>query len=155
MHAGDDFLCGLYKSLLCTPFRSSWISPLSLPLVLLLKRWPSYAQLCHPGLSSAWLWGPWGQVLQLRSICLRYKHADLSNRKYVYNKHDEDSSWQQHFALWLMWPAKLWVTVLNLCPPANRDHSSAFCRNHWSHLVMLSGRWKMLEAVSPFTLWGD
>lgn len=80
---------------------------------------------------------PWGQILWLRSICLEYKHADLPNREYVYNKNDKDSFWQQHFAPCLISTAKLWASGLNSCPPASRDHSSAFCHNHWSHLVML------------------
>lgn len=76
---------------------------------------------------------PEAKFLWLRSICLQYKHTDLPNREYVYNKHDEDSSWREHFALW----SNPGVTVLNLCPPAGRDQSSALCRNHRSHLVML------------------
>lgn len=91
--------------------------------------------------------------LRLRSICLQYKQADFSNREYVYNKNDKNSSWQERFGVGLMWAAKWWVGVLNLCPPASRDHSSGSSHNHQSHLVMLSGQWKMLEAVWP--RWGD
>lgn len=139
-------------------FRSSSITPHSQPLNLLLKRWPPSCQSppLPPRLDSSQILSTQRPgFVAVRSICLRYKHSDLLNREYVYNKHDEDSTWQERFALWLIWAAKLRVTVVNLCPPANRDHSSAFCHNHWSHLVTFSGHWETLEADSLFGLWRD
>lgn len=56
----------------------------------------------HPTYPSLWTEA---FFLKLRSIWLHYKHTDLPNREY--SMHDEDSSWQEHFALWLIWAAKL------------------------------------------------
>lgn len=48
----------------------------------------------HPTYPSLWTEA---FFLKLRSIWLHYKHTDLPNREY--SMHDEDSSWQEHFAL--------------------------------------------------------
>lgn len=42
------------------------------------------------------------QILWLRSICLEYKHADLPNREYVYNKNEKDLSCQEYFTAGLI-----------------------------------------------------
>lgn len=54
------------------------------------------------------------QNLWLCSICLEYKHTDLPNREYGYNKNDKDSSWQEYSGVGLIWAAKRRAGVLEL-----------------------------------------